>query len=214
MESSQGDRFSANPNFSPSKGPVSVYEVINRTRRFGGCTRCLSIKHDRRSCRAMLRCAACFNYGHRFSFCLTRARPNIAWKPKITVESVRSKPTQEASGVVEEEQAVHSHSSPNSHPATEDPTGGEDSTAPVTGTPCQTTPTSPSVYDHREADMANFAVDPTPFIPEGLEVEEWARPARGRIVITGNPPRRHEEYAVISVVPHPQIICSMILWMR
>jgi hypothetical protein len=51
--------------------------------------------------------------------------------------------------------------------------------------------------------MANFAVDPTPFVPEGLEIEDWARPARGRIVINGIPPRHHDEYAIISLAPPP-----------
>jgi hypothetical protein len=51
--------------------------------------------------------------------------------------------------------------------------------------------------------MANFAVDPTPFVTEGLEIEDWARPARGRIVINGNPPRRHDEYAIVSLAPPP-----------
>jgi hypothetical protein len=41
--------------------------------------------------------------------------------------------------------------------------------------------------------MANFEVDPAPFVPEGMNVEDWARPARGRIIIGANPPRRHEE---------------------
>jgi hypothetical protein len=52
--------------------------------------------------------------------------------------------------------------------------------------------------------MANFVVDPVPFVPTGLEVEDWARPARGRIIINGNPPHRHEEYAIITVHPPPQ----------
>jgi hypothetical protein len=51
--------------------------------------------------------------------------------------------------------------------------------------------------------MANFVVDPAPFVPEGLELEDWARPARGRIVINGNPPRRHDEYAIVSLAPPP-----------
>jgi hypothetical protein len=51
--------------------------------------------------------------------------------------------------------------------------------------------------------MANFEVDPTPFVPEGMNVEDWARPARGRIIIATNPPRRHEEYAIISIFPPP-----------
>jgi hypothetical protein len=36
-----------------------------------------------------------------------------------------------------------------------------------------------------------------------MNVEDWARPTRGRIVITANPPRRHEEYAIISIDPPP-----------
>jgi hypothetical protein len=51
--------------------------------------------------------------------------------------------------------------------------------------------------------MANFEVDPAPFIPEGMNVEDWARPARGRIIIAANPLRRHEEYAIISIDPPP-----------
>jgi hypothetical protein len=52
--------------------------------------------------------------------------------------------------------------------------------------------------------MANFEVDPAPFVPERMNVEDWAHPARGRIIIAGNPLRRHEEYAIISIdVPPP-----------
>jgi hypothetical protein len=49
--------------------------------------------------------------------------------------------------------------------------------------------------------MANFEVDPAPFVSEGMNVEDWARPARGRIIIAANPLRRHEEYAIISIDP-------------
>lgn len=52
--------------------------------------------------------------------------------------------------------------------------------------------------------MANFAVNPEPFVLAGLELEDWARPARGRIIISGNPPRRHAEYAIVTVHPPPQ----------
>jgi hypothetical protein len=52
--------------------------------------------------------------------------------------------------------------------------------------------------------MANIEVDPAPFVPKGMNVEDWARPTRGRIVITTNPPRHHEEYAIISIDPPPQ----------
>jgi hypothetical protein len=42
-----------------------------------------------------------------------------------------------------------------------------------------------------------------------MNVEDWARPARGRIIIAANPPRRHEEYAIISIVPLLQQIRFM-----
>jgi hypothetical protein len=57
--------------------------------------------------------------------------------------------------------------------------------------------------------MANFEVDPAPFVPEGMNVEDWARPARGRIIIAANPLRRHEEYAIISIDPLLQQIRFM-----
>ena len=53
-------------------------------------------------------------------------------------------------------------------------------------------------------DMANSVVNPTLFVLDGLEIEDWARPTRGRIIINGNPPHRHEEYAIIIVLPSPE----------
>jgi hypothetical protein len=51
--------------------------------------------------------------------------------------------------------------------------------------------------------MANFVVDLAPYVLDGFEVEDWACLARGRIIISGNPPRCHEDYAIITV--HPPI---------
>ena len=52
--------------------------------------------------------------------------------------------------------------------------------------------------------MTNFVVNLAPFVPNGLEIEDWARPTRGRIIISGNLPRHHEEYAIVTVLPPPQ----------
>jgi hypothetical protein len=62
--------------------------------------------------------------------------------------------------------------------------------------------------------MENFAVDPAPFVPEGLEIEDWACPARGQIVINGNPPRHHGEYAIVSLAPPPHRINFMRPWKK
>jgi hypothetical protein len=52
--------------------------------------------------------------------------------------------------------------------------------------------------------MANFACDPTPFLLFGAHVENgWHRLARTRVAIGGEPPRRHEEYAIVSLEPPP-----------
>jgi hypothetical protein len=52
--------------------------------------------------------------------------------------------------------------------------------------------------------MANFACDPAPFLPFGAHVEDgWHRPPRTRMALGGEPPRRHEEYAIVSLEPPP-----------
>jgi hypothetical protein len=52
--------------------------------------------------------------------------------------------------------------------------------------------------------MANFPVNPRPFLVAGLQVEHgWNRPARGRIALGGEPTRDHEDYAVVSITPMP-----------
>jgi hypothetical protein len=64
------------------------------------------------------------------------------------------------------------------------------------------TPLSPE-YSEVEPIMANFAVNPDPYVPDGLKIEDWARPARGRIIISDNPPQQHEQYAIVTVHPPP-----------
>jgi hypothetical protein len=51
--------------------------------------------------------------------------------------------------------------------------------------------------------MIAFVLVPAPFISEDLEIEDWAQPVCGRIVISGNPPHCHDEYAIISLTPPP-----------
>jgi hypothetical protein len=69
--------------------------------------------------------------------------------------------------------------------------------------PIHTTTASPLVADHPNKDMVNFVDNPTPFVPDGLEVEDWVHPAHGRIIINNNPPRCHDEYAIVFVHPPP-----------
>lgn len=53
--------------------------------------------------------------------------------------------------------------------------------------------------------MANFPVDPHPFLLGDMLIDHgWNRPARGRIALGGEPTREHEEYAIVSVQPMPE----------
>jgi hypothetical protein len=53
--------------------------------------------------------------------------------------------------------------------------------------------------------MANFPVNPHPFLVVGLAVEHgWNRPARGCMALGGEPTREHEDYAIVSINPMSQ----------
>jgi len=52
--------------------------------------------------------------------------------------------------------------------------------------------------------MANFQCNPQPYLPAGAHVEHgWQRPAQSRIALGGEPPRRHEDYAIVVMEPPP-----------
>ena len=52
--------------------------------------------------------------------------------------------------------------------------------------------------------MANFPCNPMLFTPAGMHVEHgWQRPARARIALGGEPPHRHEEFAILELEPEP-----------
>ncbi|CAO2144477.1 unnamed protein product [Urochloa humidicola] len=52
--------------------------------------------------------------------------------------------------------------------------------------------------------MANFPCNPMLYMPMGQHVEDgWLRPARTRVALGGEPPRRHEQYAIIRLQPEP-----------
>jgi hypothetical protein len=173
----------------------SFFGEINRFRRLGGCARCLELNHFGSNCSSPPRCAVCFKSGHKFIFCETRSRPRVFWRPKVR-ENQPSLAAQ-ASGIEYQETGSYRVSPPNSR------TPENSNLCPVSpaleSVPLYCNP--PSQEALPEAEMANFAVDPAPFVLEGLEIEDWARPARGRIVINGNPPHRHVEYASISLFP-------------
>lgn len=186
--------------YQPDKCFFELLEVVNRARCLGGCTRCFSLNHGRLNCLSTPRCAAC--YGHKFKSCFTKSRPKIEGRPKIPLQYERAeletqRPQTEIGG-----SGRNNISSPIPTSTTEIPSPH---TAPSTSETSHSAspPFSPEDF-HAVDDMANFPANPEPFLPMGMEVEDWARPAHGRIIISGNPPRRHEEYAIVSVHPPPQ----------
>lgn len=52
--------------------------------------------------------------------------------------------------------------------------------------------------------MTNFVCNPQAFLPDGAHIEHgWQRPACSRVALGGEPPRRHEEYAIVTLHPEP-----------
>ena len=61
--------------------------------------------------------------------------------------------------------------------------------------------------------MANYPVNPQAFLISGLTVNHgWNRPARGRMVLGGEPTREHEYFAIVSLEPMPKHVHQ--LWPR
>jgi hypothetical protein len=179
---------------------------LNRIRRLRGCVRCININHSKSNCSFSLRCATCFKPGHKFKFCLTKSKPNVFWRPK-SVDAQPSPDTQRSSEFQESD--AYSVPPPNQAPATDNPTPHSKHPASEATHHCCQSSSSPL-----EDAMANFPVNPDPFVPDGLGIEDWARPARGRIIISDNPPRHHDEYSIITLNPPLLRIRFMMQWRR
>lgn len=52
--------------------------------------------------------------------------------------------------------------------------------------------------------MANFPMNRRPFLVGDLQMDHgWNWPARGRVALSGEPTREHEEYTIVSIDPMP-----------
>lgn len=169
-----------------SSGKICGSPVDNHGFARLSCSKCLCLGHVAQFCLSKVWCKTCFNYGHQFRWCLTRTRPRLLWRPKVTVAPVQNPkipiPVQNSTPspcLVILENHDHNQSTVNHNPP---PTDHQ----PLSNT------------------MANFDVNPIPYIPMGFDLEHWARPACGRMVLAGNPPQRHEEYAIATLTPVPQ----------
>ncbi|TVT99299.1 hypothetical protein EJB05_55348, partial [Eragrostis curvula] len=189
------------------------------------CSRCLSPGHVGNECTNEVRCTTCYCYGHVSNFCLNkRIARKIFWKPKVIEESSspahdeaqQSMPTAQSDGP-EGKQAEAEGSGVNAR-------GNESATQPLLTVHSPTikeqsvpppilqqeeraksplnSDTSPALSADQQ--MANFPIDPAPYLPIGVGPQVgWLRPARGRLAIAGDARRRHEEYAIVSLIPPP-----------
>jgi hypothetical protein len=151
------------------------------------CTRCLHMGHAARDCRNPVRCWACHAYGHIRKNCFQwKAGSKMKWSPKSiplpgSIES-RVDGTKAYSGVKTQ-----------LHPLS-------DLTAHLPQTKRDDLPALPNELsnDQQSASMANFAIDPTPFIPLGIFPEDGVehRHARRTMYIRGGIIKVHEDYAI------------------
>ncbi|KAG2538408.1 hypothetical protein PVAP13_9NG430000 [Panicum virgatum] len=151
------------------------------------CGKCLRPGHAARFCRSVWRCRDCFKLGHKATWCRTAAKPKLFWAPK-PVKGVAGM-SQALGFSTETDDRDSSVTSPVASPFDSSSSPSNSSSATPAGDP------------------------PLPTKPEGMHVQHgWARPARARVALGGEPPRRHEEYAIITMEPepHPQQVAGIL----
>ena len=152
------------------------------------CAKCLQPGHAARLCRSIWRCKVCLKLDHKARWCLTASKPKLCWAPKATRGGVFGKvQSPEASTETALDSRVASpEDSPLQNDSSSSPSHSNLDTA-------ASEPLHPTPADK----MANFPCNPTPFVLEEMHVEHgWAHPAHARVALGGEPPRRHEEYAM------------------
>jgi hypothetical protein len=161
--------------------------------------------HMAKDCSNNWHCKACFKYGHKARLCLTRAQPRILWAPK-PVKPI----TTDAPADVDEAQppldlgASISEATRKSHKSPSSPSYSATSslTSQLSHRP-STPPLSPTVAPTLNT-MANFPCNLMLYTPAGMHVEHgWQHPARARVALGGEPPRRHEQFAILELEPGP-----------
>jgi hypothetical protein len=65
-----------------SSGVDTADQISNSKATSESCGKCLAVGHRAVSCLSPWRCRACFGYGHKQRWCLTRVKPKVFWAPK------------------------------------------------------------------------------------------------------------------------------------
>lgn len=207
---------------------------VGRSQWATQCSRCLCMDHSRRSCSSPIRCMKCLKLGHVKRLCITKAQPRITWIPKALVSMVKVTSTQpklvwmpkipsnthpensKESALPNNEGNLNDNLDCRARVTDPPPSNTEEQTVqsnPIPQHPSPSPPPENPILPEEEeeggvepecATMANFPVNPEPYLLAGLTIDHgWNRPARGRVALGGEPTREHEDYAIVSIDPMP-----------
>jgi hypothetical protein len=144
-------------------------------------------------------------------------RPVLIWRPRILLSSTlesssekifidhnkrldsRASATDPSPSSISQQQ---DQSNLASHPSPHSSLGNPNTSPrlPPSSNPNHASAEESESEDLEVAAMANFPIDPAPYLIAGLTVEHgWNRPARGRVALGGEPTREHEDYAIVSI---------------
>ena len=142
------------------------------------CRRCLSLGHDSLDCNGQARCSLYFRYGHSEFSCKARANQSRVFRPVSYLEGEAPSPLSIKTSV------PASNASP--------------SILPTPAPPPNTVSPPPS-----STPMANFSVDPAPFIPAGYMLERTQPNTllRHEVYLTGCYNKTNEEMAIVMLTP-------------
>jgi hypothetical protein len=148
--------------------------------QFWECSRCLSMGHKVAVCTNEIRCKKCFRYGHIKRNCLSGlANKEKRWVPKQQVSGVNDR---DSLGPVTT-LAVPAPDPPDNHFSLPRP-------SPVTSLP----PYHPECNASNPKPMANFELDPTPWLPWGHHIIDGGptRLPRTFYFPSQDPPEQHQ----------------------
>ncbi|XP_044448657.1 uncharacterized protein [Triticum aestivum] len=179
------------------------------------CVRCLMTGHVRPNCTNKIKCRACKRWGHIARDCYSQAQQGFSCEPTpppLSFGIPRHNPTVLAMATTSN---VNQPPSQNVAPAITPSltrvgslhySASRPSIAQRLLSASFASPSRiPLATSSNSTAMATFPFDPTPFLPpnhHSIEVE--GRPARVRVV-TAAPPPTHEDWAIVSIVPMPNL---------
>ncbi|KAG2577560.1 hypothetical protein PVAP13_6NG210600 [Panicum virgatum] len=195
--------------------PVQNSNQMGRSQHI--CFKYLGKDHSARFCSFPWRCLICHELGHKAWWCSRgkKPRPKFVWAPKTKPSSL--------TGLTEEVEPDSVAKTPdllelNKTPAdlADSPSSQPDSSSssPIYNSRrSSASSVSSTVEEEAPINMANFTCNPMLFVPPGMHVEHgWMRPARTRVALGGEPPKRHEQFAIVTLEPEPQPVqvCNLI----